>query len=921
MIPSSRLLARAAQHRRSQKASRLVVFLALALSLVSVSNAEAQLKVNPANPRYFVDASDRPVYLTGAHVNNSLVDRSDKVALDFTSYLDFLQRYNHNFARLWVWEQAAWSHESAAKIEFDPLPYQRTGPGTALDGKPKFDLNRFNQIYFDRLRARAVAAGQRGIYVSVMLFQGFSSQPKTGTANPWPGHPFNSSNNINGINGDANSNGSGEEVHSLSVASITALQKAYVQKVVDTLNDLDNVLYEISGETPLSSKDWQYQMIGYLKSYQATKAKQHPVGISYFYNGTGSELFDSPADWVLFLGTDDNPPLAGGDKVLLIDPSPAILSGGAAYQWVWKSFMRGFNPIYQVSDFANSITDEPAFNSMGWALNIAQSADVSSMSPSDTVCSTTYCLVNPGVEYLAYAPSGGVKVDLSGAKRDFIVTWFVPATGQTISGGTISGGKRVQLAAPVAGDAVLHLLSAAEASLQSSTNSSTIRIFDFSLSNSGPVSLTQGSSAGATISLDFVSKASTVNFSVAGIPQGTTASFSKTSCRTNCSTLLTLNASASAAPATYPITVTGNSNRGQKSTSFNLTVASPATVQPPVISPNGGTYTSSVAVTMATATTGAAIYYTTDGSSPTNASKLYAGPITLTASAVVKGKAFKNGSASSETGASFTVASSLDFSLSNSGNKSVTAGSSVTNSIIASLISGSTQPVTFSASGLPSGATASFSSTSCSPSCSTVVTIATSGSTPAGNFSVTVTSTGGSVTKTTAFTLSVSAAVASTVATATITPNGGTYTGSVSVTLQTSTAGASIYYTTDGSAPTQSSTLYTGAFMLTSSGVVKAVAFKSGYNPSAQASASFTIVSAPKLMVTWQDNSTNEDNFQFERKTGTGGTYSQIAVVPANITSYVDANVTSGFTYCYRVRAANSYGVSAYSNETCANVP
>ena len=177
------------------------------------------------------------------------------------------------------------------------------------------------------------------------------------------------------------------------------------------------------------------------------------------------------------------------------------------------------------------------------------------------------------------------------------------------------------------------------------------------------------------------------------------------------------------------------------------------------------------------------------------------------------------------------------------------------------------------------------------------------------------------MTKTTAFTLSVSAAVASTVATATITPNGGTYTGSVSVTLQTSTAGASIYYTTDGSAPTQSSTLYTGAFMLTSSGVVKAVAFKSGYNPSAQASASFTIVSAPKLMVTWQDNSTNEDNFQFERKTGTGGTYSQIAVVPANITSYVDANVTSGFTYCYRVRAANSYGVSAYSNETCANVP
>jgi hypothetical protein len=159
-----------------------------------------------------------------------------------------------------------------------------------------------------------------------------------------------------------------------------------------------------------------------------------------------------------------------------------------------------------------------------------------------------------------------------------------------------------------------------------------------------------------------------------------------------------------------------------------------------------------------------------------------------------------------------------------------------------------------------------------------------------------------------------------TVATPTVSPNGGSYTGSVSVTLQTSTAGASIYYTTNGSTPTQSSTLYTGAMTLTNSAVVKAKAFKSGYNPSGEASASFTIVSAPTLAVTWQDNSSNEDNFQVERKIGTGGTHSQIAVVAANTTSYVDANVTRGFTYCYRVRAENSYGVSAYSNETCATV-
>jgi len=59
--------------------------------------------------------------------------------------------------------------------------YFAGGPGKALDGKLKFDLARFQQAYFDRLRRRVAAAGKRGIYVSVMLFQGFSIEQK-GTA-------------------------------------------------------------------------------------------------------------------------------------------------------------------------------------------------------------------------------------------------------------------------------------------------------------------------------------------------------------------------------------------------------------------------------------------------------------------------------------------------------------------------------------------------------------------------------------------------------------------------------------------------------------------------------------------------------------------------------------------------------------------
>ncbi|MBM0226191.1 M4 family metallopeptidase [Micromonospora sp. ATA51] len=73
---------------------------------------------------------------------------------------------------------------------------------------------------------------------------------------------------------------------------------------------------------------------------------------------------------------------------------------------------------------------------------------------------------------------------------------------------------------------------------------------------------------------------------------------------------------------------------------------------------------------------------------------------------------------------------------------SVTAGGSVSTTVSTATTSGTAQTVTFSASGLPTGASASFNPTSVTSGGSATLTIATSASTPAGTYTVTVTGTG-----------------------------------------------------------------------------------------------------------------------------------------------------------------------------------
>jgi hypothetical protein len=317
------------------------------------------LRPHPHHPNLFEDAQGRPVRLAGSHHWDNLIDNGERPGgFDFERYLDRLAGWGHNFIRLWTHE--AWTHDLTPRV------YLRPGPGRALDGRPRFDLTRFNPEYFERLRGRVVRAGERGFYVSVMLFNGWSIHNK-GEGNPWHHHPFNRENNLQRIDGDPDARGEGSDVHTLRVPEITRLQEAYVQKVVETVGDLDPVLWEISNESPRESVPWQYHLI---HSLRGIDPHRHPIGMTATFPGNRNEdLFNSPADWISpgnKGGWRRNPPPADGRKVVIVDTDHLWGIGGNA-DWVRKVFAAGHHLAY-MDPLDDDPVREAARRAMGAAI-------------------------------------------------------------------------------------------------------------------------------------------------------------------------------------------------------------------------------------------------------------------------------------------------------------------------------------------------------------------------------------------------------------------------------------------------------------------------------------------------------------------------------------------------------------------------
>ncbi len=240
----------------------------------------------------------------------------------------------------------------------------------------------------------------------------------------------------------------------------------------------------------------------------------------------------------------------------------------------------------------------------------------------------------------------------------------------------------------------------------------------------------------------------------------------------------------------------------------------------PVITPAGGTYSVAQTVTVTSATPTAHLYYTTNGITPTASSPAYSGPITISSSETLKVLAAETGfTPSSVISAAYVIAPTAPAPAFSVAAGSYTAAQTVT---ISDTLAGSTIYYT------TTGATPTTSST--------VYT---------GPITISTTETLTAIAVKTGYTNSPTTSAVYTIATALPAPvfsvASGTYSATQTVTISDATSGATFYYTTNGTTPTTSSTLYSGAITVNSTETLEAIAVETGYSNSPAASAVYTI--------------------------------------------------------------------------------
>jgi hypothetical protein len=342
------------QSRHGLLSAMLALCCVTSVPAASEAPRQKPLALHPDNPHYFLFRGKAALLISSAEHYGAVLN----LDFDYGPYLKELADKGLNQTRCFsgVYREVPGSFNIKGNT-LAPQPDRYSSPwadagtgGSDKGGGRKYDLTKWNDAHFKRMRDYVGAAGEHGVVVELVLFCPFYEDVL------WDICPLNAKNNVNGVGKDVKDR---KDVNTLKHKDVLAAQEALTRKVVTELREFDNVYYEICNEPYFGGADEWQRRIGavIVETEKELKLPQQHLIAQNISNG--SKKIENPDPNVsIFNFHYCNPPDAvgqnyglnraiaydetgfkgSGDDVYRVHAWQFILAGGAEFSHLDYSF-------------------------------------------------------------------------------------------------------------------------------------------------------------------------------------------------------------------------------------------------------------------------------------------------------------------------------------------------------------------------------------------------------------------------------------------------------------------------------------------------------------------------------------------------------------------------------------------------------
>ena len=444
--------------------------------------------LHPENPHYFQYRGKPTIIITSAEHYGAVLN----LDFDYKKYLQTLGRDGMNNTRVFTGSYV--EPQGAFNIARNTLapekgkfiaPWARSSTPGYPNGGSKFDLSKWDEKYFARLKDFMTEADKNGVIVEMNLFCPFYEEKQ------WALSPQNARNNVNNVGDVPRTNVYTLDKH----GGLLAIHEALTKKIITELNAFDNLYYEICNEPYFGgvTLDWQHHIAEVIADTEKNLPKKHLISRNVANGSAKIEKthlavnvynfhYAHPPDAVAQnyhlnkpIGDNETGFKGTNDLHYRMEAWAFITAGGALYNNLDYSFVAGHEDGTFVYPATQPGGGNPQFRQQLRALrDFIYSFDFIRMKPvpaADLIKSglpkgaRAYSLVKEGEAYAIYigpvqepkkdgkgktfnTEKRTLELELALPAETFSVQWFNPATGEKFDQYPITADGKTKLRSP-----------------------------------------------------------------------------------------------------------------------------------------------------------------------------------------------------------------------------------------------------------------------------------------------------------------------------------------------------------------------------------------------------------------------------------------------------------------------------------------